>query len=83
MQTENDRRTIEEIAEMLEMMPEEARRRVLLYTRSLFCAKRPASPYLPLTEAQLMADISKSREETREGRAVSAREVIGEMRESV
>lgn len=79
----DERRTIEEIVEMLEMMPEEARRKVWIYTRNLFSAKRPANPYLPLNEAQIMADISKSREETREGRAVSAKEVIEEMRRTV
>lgn len=77
---EDDRRTIEETVEMMELMPEEARRKVWLYARNLFSARRPANPYLPLSEAQILKDISTSREEMRNGDAENAEDAIQEMR---
>lgn len=72
--------TIEETVAMMETMPEEAQRKVLLYTRDLFSAKRPSNPYHPLSEKQILSDLAQSRKEAAGGKTEEAHEAINEMR---
>lgn len=52
---------------MLEAMPEEARLKVLEFTRKLFTSERPANPYTQLTSAQILSDLKESREQIARG----------------
>ena len=71
--------TLEATISMLEAMPEEARRRVFEYTRQLFSAPRPASPFIPLNEDRLMADLDEARRQIEEGQGLNMRDALQEM----
>ena len=71
--------TLEATVSMLESMPEEARTKVFLYTQSLFTSHRPASPYEPLTEEKLIADLEEARRQITNGKGLNARSALEEM----
>lgn len=72
--------TIEETVSMMETMPEEAQRKILLYARELFSAKRPSNPYRPLSEKQILSDLAHSRKEAADGKSEEAHAAINAMR---
>ena len=55
--------SMEATMSMLEAMPEEARLKVLEFTRKLFTSERPANPYTQLTSAQILSDLEESRKQ--------------------
>lgn len=55
--------SVEATLSMLEAMPEEARLKVLEFTRKLFTSERPANPYTQLTSAQILSDLEESRKQ--------------------
>ncbi len=59
--------TMEATMSMLEAMPEEARLKVLEFTRKLFTSERPANPYMQLTSAQILSDLEESRRQIAHG----------------
>ena len=59
--------TMEATMSMLEAMPEEARLKVLEFTRKLFTSERPANPYTQLTSAQILGDLEESRRQIAHG----------------
>lgn len=65
---------------MLETMPEEARKKVLSYTKQLFYSYRPENPYTPVSTEKILKDIDASTEEFSMGLGKDAREAIEEMR---
>ena len=71
--------TLEATMSMLETMPEEAQAKVFEFTQSLFVAGNPESPFTPLTEAQVLADLEKSRQQITEGKGLNARGALEEM----
>ena len=64
--------TLEATVSMLQAMPEEARLKVLEYTRRLFTAPKPANPFSPVGEKELLADLSAAREEIDEGKGMGS-----------
>ena len=72
--------TLEATLSMLETMPEEARKKVYEYTKSLYTSPRPANPYTPLTEDKVMADLALATMEFEAGKGLDAKEAIQEMR---
>lgn len=71
--------TLEATISMLESMPEEARRMVFEYTQRLFVAKKPASPFDPLSAGQILADLEESRQQFAQGMGRDAKESLNEM----
>jgi hypothetical protein len=71
--------TLEATISMLEVMPEEAQRKVFLFTQDLFGAKKPASPFTPVTEQQVLDDLSASREQIAQGRGVNMADGLRQM----
>lgn len=71
--------TLEATVSMLEAMPEEARRKVFEYTQQLFTAPKPASPFAPLTEAQILSDLEQSRRQIEAGQGRDMREALTEL----
>ena len=55
--------SMEATMSMLEAMPEEARLKVLEFTKKLFTSERPANPYRELTSAQILGDLEESRKQ--------------------
>ncbi|MCD8004891.1 MAG: hypothetical protein LUE91_04495 [Oscillospiraceae bacterium] len=64
---------------MLEVMPEDARLKVMEYTRELFTARKPANPFVPLTQEQILADLEKSHQQIIEGKGISMREAMDDL----
>ncbi len=71
--------TIEATMSMMEVMPEDARIKVMEYTQKLFSSKKPANPYVPLTEEQILADLKKSHRQIKEGKGIPADEAMAEL----
>ncbi len=72
--------TIEATIFMLETMPEEARAKVFQYTQTLFTSPKPANPFTPKTEKDILADLEESRKQISEGKGVDMRQALEEMR---
>ena len=73
--------TLEATVSMLEMMPEEARILVLEYTQKLFSSPRPANPFTPMSEEQVLSVLAESRQEISDGKGIgmdSALQSLGE-----
>ncbi len=51
--------SIEATVSMLEVMPEDARIKVLEFTQGLFTSRKPANPFVPLTEEQILSDLER------------------------
>ena len=71
--------TLEATISMLEVMPEEARRKVFLFTQDLFGAKKPASPFTPVSEQQVLADLAESREQIARGEGLNMEDALRQM----
>ena len=52
--------SMEATISMLKVMPEEARLKVLEFTKKLFTSERPANPHTPLTAIQILGDLEES-----------------------
>jgi hypothetical protein len=72
--------TLEATVSMLETMPEEAQKKVFTYTQTLFSAERPANPFTPKSEVQILADLDKSEQEIAEGKCQEATSAVMELR---
>ena len=71
--------TLEATVSMLEVMPEEAQRQVYLFTQELFTAKKPASPFTPRSERQIMEDLAESRAQLARGEGVDMEDALQRM----
>ncbi len=71
--------TIEATVSMLETMPEEARAKVFQYTQTLFTSPKPANPFTPKTEKDILADLEESRKQLSEGKGVDMKQALEEM----
>ncbi len=74
--------TIEATVSMLEVMPEEAKLLVYKYTQSLFSSKKPANPFIPLSEEQILSDLAQSRREIAEGKGLDMKDALNKMGEA-
>ena len=59
--------SMEATISMLEVMPEEARLKVLEFTKKLFTSERPANPHTPLTATQILGDLEESQNQIARG----------------
>ena len=63
--------TLEATVSMLEAMPEEARILVLQYTQKLFSSPRPANPFIPMSENDILSVLAESRQEIEGGKGIN------------
>ena len=68
--------TMEATISMLEAMPEEARRKVLEFTRQLFTAGQSANPFVPVTAEQILGDLEESRTQISEGQGIPMEDAL-------
>ena len=68
--------TLEATMSMLEIMPEEARVMVLQYTQKLFSSPRPANPFTPVSEKQVLSILEESRQQIAAGRGIDMDEAM-------
>ena len=71
--------SLEATVSMLEVMPEEAREKVFVYTQKLFMSHKPASPFVPLSTEKILSDLSISRSEAQNGEGLKAKDALMEM----
>jgi hypothetical protein len=72
--------TLEATLSMLEVMPEEAQKKVFDYTQTLFTSNRPANPFTPLSEKQILHDLEISEKQISSGQCREAKTSIEELR---
>lgn len=48
--------TLDETVSMLEAMPEDARIKVMEFTQKLFTSRKPANPFVPASQEQILSD---------------------------
>ena len=73
--------TIEATVSMLETMPEEARTMVFKYTQSLFTSPKPANPFTPKTEKDILSDLDESRRQISAGQGADMKQALLDMGE--
>lgn len=71
--------SMEATMSMLEAMPEEARLKVLEFTRKLFTSERPANPYTQLTSDQILGDLEESRNQTARGEGLNMEDALNDL----
>lgn len=64
---------------MMEVMPEDARIKVMEYAQKLFTSRKPASPFVSLKTEQILSDLDKAHEQIEEGKGVSADAAMAEL----
>ena len=62
--------TLDATVSMLEAMPEEARIKVLEFTRQLFTSEKPANPFTPIRTEQVFSDLAESRKQIEDGKGL-------------
>ncbi len=71
--------TIEATVSMLENMTEDARIRVLEFTKNLYISPEQENPFVPLTEEQILADLAESRQQIEGGHVRPMEDVLDEL----
>lgn len=71
--------TIEATVSMMEVMPEEAKVKVMEFTQRLFSAERPANPFVPKGIDDIMSDLEESEQDYRAGRVYPMSQVLDEI----
>ena len=71
--------SVEATLSMLEAMPEEARLKVLEFTRKLFTSERPANPYTQLTSTQILNDLEESRKQIARGEGLDMENALDDL----
>lgn len=68
--------TIEATVSMLEAMPEEARIKVFEYTQQIFTSRKPANPFVPVGEKEVLSTLAWSRQQIAEGKGLDMEEAL-------
>ena len=71
--------TIDATISMLEVMPEDARKKVYEFTQQLFTAKKTANPFTPVSIAQVLSDLEESRRQIADGDGIEMEQALTEM----
>ena len=71
--------TLEATVSMLEAMPEEARIKVLEFTQQLFTSRKPANPFVPVSQEQVLSDLAESRQQIAAGQGLNMEEALNKM----
>lgn len=71
--------TLEATVSMLEAMPEDARIKVLEFTQQLFTSRKPANPFVPVSQEQVLSDLAESRQQIAAGQGLNMEEALNIM----
>ncbi|MCM1222763.1 MAG: hypothetical protein NC548_50730 [Lachnospiraceae bacterium] len=71
--------TLDATVSMLEAMPEDARIKVLEFTQQLFTSRRPANPFVPVSQEQVLSDLAESRRQIAAGQGLNMEEALNRM----
>ena len=70
------RSTLDATISMLEAMPEDARIKVMEFTQKLFTSRKPANPFVPVSQEQILSDLAESRQQISDGKGLDMEEVL-------
>lgn len=73
--------TLDATISMLEAMPEDARIKVMEFTQQLFTSKKPANPFVPVGQQQILSDLAESREQIAAGKGLNMKDALDKMGE--
>ncbi len=73
--------TLDATVAMLEAMPEDARIKVLEFTQQLFTSRRPANPFVPISQEQVLSDLSESHRQIADGEGLDMKDALNRMGE--
>ena len=64
---------------MLEAMPEDARIKVMEFTQKLFTSRKPANPFVPVSQEQILSDLAESRQQISAGQGLNMEDALKRM----
>lgn len=68
--------TLDATISMLEAMPEDARIKVMEFTQKLFTSIRPANPFVPIGQEQILSDLAESRQQISDGKGLDMEDAL-------
>ncbi len=71
--------TLDATVSMLEAMPEDARIKVMEFTQELFTSRKPANPFVPVSEGQVLSDLAESRRQIASGQGLNMEDALNRM----
>ena len=71
--------TLEATVSMLEAMPEDARIKVMEFTQKLFTSRKPANPFVPVSQEQILSDLAESRQQISAGQGLNMEDALKRM----
>lgn len=71
--------TLDATVSMLEAMPEDARIKVMEFTQKLFTSRKPANPFVPVSERQVLSDLAESRQQIANGQGLTMEAALDRM----
>ncbi len=71
--------TLDATISMLEAMPEDERIKVLKFTQQLFTSKKPANPFIPVSQEQVLSDLAESRQQIAAGQGLHMEDALNRM----
>lgn len=60
--------TLEATISMPEAMPEDARIKIMKFTQKLFTFRKPANPFVPISQEQILSDLAESCRQLSDGK---------------
>lgn len=71
--------TLDATVSMLEAMPEDARIKVMEFTQKLFTSRKPANPFVPVSQKQILSDLAESRQQISDGKGLDMEDSLNSM----
>lgn len=71
--------TLDATVSMLEAMPEDARIKVLEFTRQLFTSRKPANPFVLAGQEQIFSDLAESSQQIATGQGLNMEDALNKM----
>ena len=71
--------TLAATVSMLEAMPEDARIKVMEFTQKLFTSRKPANPFVPVSQEQILSDLAESRQQISAGQGLNMEDALKRM----
>ena len=71
--------TLDATVSMLEAMPEDARIKVMEFTQKLFTSRKPANPFVPVSQEQILSDLAESRQQISAGPGLNMEDALKRM----
>ena len=73
------RSTLDATISMLEAMPEDARIKVMEFTQKLFTSRKPANPFVPVSQEQILSDLAESRQQISDSKGLDMEDILKRM----